>query len=245
MRSLRSGTDHSWLAAQPYAHRGLHGDGVPENSLAAFARAIAAGHGIECDVRSAADGVVHVFHDDRLERLTGAAGRFDDTGSEDIAALRLADGSGVPSLAAMLELVAGRVPILIEVKSDGASPVALCRAIADLLDTYAGPVAVMSFDARVPAWFAANRRHIARGLVLSRRGHPSGTACRRHALAISRARPHFLACDVRDHPCPSAIEACRRGAALLCWTVRSGAQWARARHFADQPIFEQGRRFHV
>lgn len=245
MRSLRSGADRRWLEAQPYAHRGLHGDGVPENSLAAFARATEAGYGIECDVRDSADGVVHVFHDDQLERLTGATGRFDRRTSREIAALRLADGSRVPTLAAMLDLVAGQVPILIEVKNSRAPPAALCRAIAGLLDTYSGPVAVMSFDARVPAWFAAKRRSTVRGLVLSRSGHPPGTVCRRHALAIRKARPHFLACDVRDRPCPSAIEVRRRGTALLCWTVRTGAQWARVHRMADQPIFEQGRHLHV
>jgi len=228
-----------WLTAQPYAHRGLHGAGVPENSLAAFERAAAAGHGIECDIRCAADGTPYVFHDDRLERLTSVAGRFGDKTSEEIADLRLSDGSSVPTLVAMLELVAGRVPILLEVKSGWISPLALCRAIADQLAHYAGPAAVMSFDARVPQWFARARRRIARGLVLSRRDHPPGAASRRHGLAIARARPHFLACDVRDLSNQLAIEARRRGLPILCWTVRTHAQMQRARRYADQPIFER------
>ena len=228
-----------WLTARPYAHRGLHGAGVPENSLAAFARAVAAGWGIECDVRCATDGTPYVFHDDRLARLTGAAGRFGDRTSEEIGDLQLSDGSEVPTLAAMLELVAGRVPILLEVKSDGVPPFALCRAIARQLDHYPGPAAVMSFDARVPAWFARARRRIARGLVLSRRDHPPGAVDRRHALAITRARPHFLACDVRDLPNRLAIEARERGMPILCWTVRTHAQRERVRRYADQPIFEQ------
>lgn len=231
-----------WLTGQSYAHRGLHGQGAPENSLAAFARAMRAGYGIECDVRAAGDGVPHVFHDDRLERLTDASGRFADRTSVEIAKLRLADGSAVPTLAAMLQLVAGAAPILIEVKSGHASPAALCRAIAERLDHYAGPVAVMSFDARVPAWFAARRCRIVRGLVLSRRGHPPTAVSRRHALAISRARPHFLACDVRDVPNRLAAQARRRGIPLLCWTVRTHAERARVRRFGGQPIFEQAGR---
>ncbi|HTH29620.1 MAG TPA: glycerophosphodiester phosphodiesterase family protein [Sphingobium sp.] len=232
-----------WLTGQSYAHRGLHGAGAPENSLAAFARAVQAGFGMECDVRAASDGVPHVFHDDRLERLTDGHGRFADRTSAEIATLGLADGSAVPSLAAMLRLVAGAVPILIEVKSGRASPAALCQVIAEELDHYAGSVAVMSFDPRVPAWFAARRRSVVRGLVLSRRGHPPAAVVRRHALAIARARPHFLACDVRDLPNRLATEARRRGMPLLCWTVRTNAERARVRRFADQLIFEQAGRF--
>jgi glycerophosphoryl diester phosphodiesterase len=228
-----------WLTARAYAHRGLHGGAVPENSLAAFQRAVAAGFGIECDVRSASDGVPHVFHDDRLARLTGSPGRFGGQSSEAIALLRLADGSRIPTLAMMLELVAGRVPVLVEVKSGRAAPNALCGAIAAAIARYRGPIAVMSFDPRVPAWFAAHRRRVVRGLVLSRRGQPPGAAGRRHALAISRARPHFLACDVRDLPDRTTSEARRRGMPLLCWTVRTGAERARVRRFADQPIFER------
>jgi glycerophosphoryl diester phosphodiesterase len=227
-----------WLTARAYAHRGLHGGAVPENSLAAFQQAVAAGFGIECDVRGASDGTPHVFHDDRLERLSGTPGRFDDKSSEAVALLRLADGSRIPTLAMMLELVAGRVPVLVEVKSGRAAPNALCRAIAGAIVQYPGPIAVMSFDPRVPAWFAAHRCRVVRGLVLSHSGHPPGAVRRRHALAISRARPHFLACDVRDLPDRTTIEARRRGIPVLCWTVRTGAERARVRRFADQSIFE-------
>lgn len=230
-----------WLTAQPYAHRGLHGPHVPENSLAAFERAVAAGYGIECDIRSSADGMPYVFHDERLDRLTGAVGRFAGKTSGEIADLALSDGSSIPTLAAMLALVAGRVPILLEVKNDRASPLGLCRAIVAQLAHYPGPVAVMSFDVRVSGWFARARPRIARGLVLSRRDHPPGAVDRRHALAISRARPHFLACDVRDLPNRLAIEARGRGRPILCWTVRTPAQWKRAERYADQPIFEQRR----
>jgi len=97
----------AWLMARAYAHRGLHGPGVPENSLAAAHTAIAAGHCIECDVRLSRDGIVHVFHDIRLERLTGAHGRFGDRDSADIARLRLSGGvdAAIPTLAALLEAI--------------------------------------------------------------------------------------------------------------------------------------------
>lgn len=229
-----------WLTARPYAHRGLHGVSVPENGLAAFRAAVDRGHGIECDVRLAADGVPFVFHDARLERLTGASGRFEDRDSAAIAALRLADGGAVPSLADLLRLVAGRAPVLIEFKTGRPAPDALCRAVAVLLDGHDGPAAVMSFDPRVPAWFARHRPRVTRGLVLSRHGLPPDLAWRRHALAIGRARPHFLACDIRDLPDRTSRTARRQGRPVLVWTVRTGAQRARACRHADQIIFESG-----
>ncbi|MCE7795519.1 glycerophosphodiester phosphodiesterase [Sphingobium sufflavum] len=232
-----------WLLAQPYAHRGLHGVGpdggiVPENSLGAFRRAVAAGFGIECDVRRAADDVPHVFHDASLERLTSVAGVFDRLDSVGAAALRLRDGTGVPSLRAMLECVGGRVPILVEVKS-GRTPIhRLCRSIAAVLDGYDGPVAVMSFDPRVSGWFASHRRGLPRGLVLSSRGHPAFAVERRHALAIARARPHFLACDIRDQTF-RPTRAARCVLPTLFWTVRSGSDRCRARAGQGQTIFER------
>lgn len=236
----RSGRAGRWLTARPYAHRGLHGAGVPENSLTAFRHAVAAGYGIECDVRRAADEVPHIFHDASLERLTGAAGLFARLDSEAASALRLRDGTSVPSLRAMLECVAGRVPVLVEVKTGHTSVHRLCAAIAALLDGYAGPVAVMSFDARVPGWFAARRRHMMRGLILSRRGHPVFAHVRRHALAMARARPHFVARDIRDQSLRPrrSVPADRP---TLFWTVRSGPDRLRARRGGGQIIFERPR----
>lgn len=221
------------MTASPYAHRGLHGRGVAENSLAAFSAAIASGYGIECDVRLSADGVPHIFHDDRLERLTGVGGRFAALDSATIARLSLHDGSPIPRLSDALTLIGGRVPLLVELKT-GPGPVApLCRAVASVFDSHAVRAAVMSFDPRVPVWFAAHRRSTPRGLVLSRRNHQQRAASRREALDIARARPHFLARDVRDLPAP------RFGLPLLGWTARTGAQRACVSRYADQAIFER------
>lgn len=245
---MRLGRAYRWLTAQPYAHRGLHGADrygclVPENSIAAFLHAIEAGYGIECDVRRAADDVPYIFHDASLERLTSVAGVFDRLDSQGAAALCLRDGTGVPCLRAMLDVVAGRVPILVEVKT-GRTPIhRLCKAIAGVLDGYTGPVAVMSFDARVPGWFAAHRRSFPRGLVVSSRGHPPFTMDRRHVLAIARARPHFLAHDIRDQSFRSKRSVMPVGSrATFFWTVRTGADRHRARLGGGQIIFERRRR---
>ncbi len=230
---------HSWLLARPYAHRGLHGGDIPENSLAAFRRAVDAGYGIECDVRLTRDNVPHVFHDARLERLTNVPGTFEQVDRRRAAMLQLRDGSPVPSLRAMLDYVAGRAPILVEVKTGRSAPHRLCSAIAAELDRYYGPVAIMSFDPRVSGWFAAHRRHLLRGLVISRRDHPRIYVAKRHALAIRRARPHFLAGDIRDQ----SIRPIRRPALpTLFWTIRSRTDGLRAQAGQGQIIFEQSRR---
>jgi glycerophosphoryl diester phosphodiesterase len=229
---------HDWLTARPYAHRGLHGADTPENSLAAFRAAIAHGYGIECDVRLSRDGVAHVFHDRRLGRLTGAPGIFASLDADDVAGLRLLGShEGVPPLAALLALTPD-TPLLIEIKSD-AGPRAcarLCAAVARDLAGHGGPAAIMSFDPVAVHWFARHRPALPRGLVISRR-HRTGLVARQGAaLAIARAKPHFIACDVRDLPTASALPR-RLGLPLLCWTIRTARDRARAA-LADQPLFE-------
>lgn len=231
----------AWLTARAYAHRGLHGPGVPENSLAAVRAAIAAGHGIECDVRLSRDGIVHVFHDVRLARLTGAHGRFGDLSAADIAGLRLSGGTdaAIPTLAALLALTGPETPLLIEIKSDGGPRACarLCAAVAALLDGHDGPVAVMSFDPLVPRWFARHRPGIARGLVVSRRLRAGIVARRGEAGALARSAAQFVACDVRDLPRAAALPR-RVGLPLLSWTVRRPAAWARIARHGAQAIFE-------
>src|SRR3954454_521322 len=140
----------TWLMRTPIAHRGLHAaqDGRPENSLAAFAHARALDFPADLDVRLTRDGEVVVFHDRALRRLTGAPGRVEDRPAADVRALRLLrTGERVPLLAEVLDLVAGLVPLLIELKS-GAPPTRLEQAVLTALDGYAGDVAVQSFKLR-------------------------------------------------------------------------------------------------
>lgn len=222
------------LMARPYAHRGLHGPGAPENSLAAARAAMAGGFGMECDVRLSRDGIPHLFHDARLGRLTGRPTPFHALDAATIATLRLAGGDEPPPrLSALLALAGRAMPLLIELKSDrGPRACArLCAAVARDLDGHAGPVAVMSFDPLVVRWFARHRPHVLRGLVTSRRHR-----WRIGALFIC-ARPHFIACDVRD--LPAVGRPARPRLPLLCWTVRTPAERDRAARAGAQIIFEE------
>ncbi|MBT2186390.1 glycerophosphodiester phosphodiesterase family protein [Sphingobium nicotianae] len=237
---MRASAPRDFLTDRPFAHRGLHKGGVPENSLAAVRDAIAAGYGVECDVRLSRDGIAYVFHDRRTDRLTGRRGRFAGLAADMRQALRLMGSEeAVPSLSALLALTGTQTPLLIELKSDDGPHgcARLCAAVARDLSAHRGALAaVMSFDPLMCHWFARHRPDVARGLVIGRRHRTGITARRDLALAIARAMPHFIACDVRDLPKARAIPR-RRRLPLLCWTVRSARDRLRA-HDADQIIFE-------
>lgn len=226
------------LTARPFAHRGLHGRGRIENSRAAFEAAIAAGHGIELDVQASRDGQAMVFHDERLDRLAEHAGPICGMVRGELERIRLRDSDEtIPSLAEVLALIAGRAPLLIEVKSPNREVGALCRAVSDALKGYSGPVAVMSFNPQVGHWFARHDPKRLRGLVVTEKGKKwRGWLARR--LALWRSRADFLAYDIRDLPSGFAESAQRRGLKVLTWTVRSMKDRARAVEHADQIIYE-------
>lgn len=230
----------AWLREGAYAHRGLHGPGVPENSPTAFAYAIAAGVGIECDIQRSADNRAMVFHDWDLARLTGEGGPTDGRTASRLAQLTLLGGTdSIPTLAQVLEQVAGQVPLLIEIKSKAErQPAPACLAVRRELDGYTGPHAVMSFDPRVSRWFATHSPRTLRGLVVTEEGKKGWHgAWQRHA-ALWHAKPQFLAYDVRDLPSAFAAAQRARGFPVLTWTVRDVEGRAAAAAHADAPIAE-------
>jgi glycerophosphoryl diester phosphodiesterase len=226
------------LIARPFAHRGLHGGGRIENSRAAFEAAIEARHGIELDVQASRDGQAMVFHDERLDRLAEHAGPVCGMVRGELERIRLRDSEEtIPSLAEMLALIAGRAPLLIELKAPGREVDALSRAVAGALKGYDGPVAVMSFNPEVGHWFARHDPNRLRGLVVTEKGRKwRGWLARR--LALWRSKADFLAYDIRDLPSAFAESAQRRGLRVLTWTVRSMKDRARAAEHADQIIYE-------
>ncbi len=229
-----------WLRSADYAHRGLHGAGVPENSLAAFERAIARGMGIECDVQQTADGQAMVFHDWGLERLTGESGLVAERSAAELARIALTGSDErIPALRQLLDLVAGRVPLLIEVKTRRERRVsALCLAVRRDLEGYPGPAAVMSFDPRVGDWFRRHAPRIVRGLVVTEEGARTFSGSLRRHRWLWHAQPDFLAYDIRDLPSPFAASQRKRGLAVLTWTVRNAALRKRAAEYADAAIAE-------
>lgn len=229
-----------WLRGASYAHRGVHDDERVENSQAAFAEAIRRGLGIECDVQRTRDRLAVVFHDFTLDRLTGRSEAVADLDAAELAAIGLTDSpDAILTLDALLDLVGGQVPLLIEVKSRrDKSPVALCLAVRRSLEGYRGRAAVMSFDPRVGRWFAAHASHVVRGLVMSEADTPGAFGPLKRHFALWTARPDFLAYDVRDLPSRFAAAQRARGLPLTTWTVRSPELAARAAAHADAPIAE-------
>jgi glycerophosphoryl diester phosphodiesterase len=233
-------TAPGWLTQWEFAHRGLHGSGVPENSLAAAEGAIARGMGIECDIQRSADDHPVVFHDWDLVRLTGEAGDTEHWTAEALEALSLLGTDQHPvRLARFLEIVAGRVPLLVEIKSmPGYDVEWTCASVAWLLDAYQGDVAVMSFDPRVPQWFAGQAPGITRGLVGTDSFENGFEGVWRTPEAIDAAQPDFLAIDVRDLVRPEAAAWRAQGKPLLTWTVRSPETRATGLAHADALIVE-------
>jgi len=212
-----------WLTRWEYAHRGLHSFGVPENSLGAARAAMNAGMGIECDIQRSLDDQPMVFHDWELGRLTPDAGLIADRTRVVLESLTL-DGSAerIPSLATFLQTVAGRVPILFEIKSKpGYDVERTCSSVARLLGPYPYQYAVMSFDPNVAVWFRKNAPEIVCGLVMreDQSGDTPTLASRRAALTA--AKPDFLAYHVEGLPSPWVADLRASGLPILTWTVNS------------------------
>jgi len=234
------------------AHRALHdiADGRPENSRAAVRAAVAAGYGIEIDLQLSKDGVAMVFHDYGLTRLTGETGPIQQRTAADLAAIPLLGGTeGVPTLAQVLRDVAGKVPLLIEIKDqDGAlgpNVGALERAAAADLAGYDGPVALMSFNPHSVIALADLCPDLPRGLTterLTEAAWPTVPAATRDRLSgipdYAQAGACFISHHWRDLTDPRVAELQAAGAAVLCWTIRSPEEQAEARKVAANITFE-------
>ncbi len=236
MRSSKSGPrdfelDRLEPGALGFAHRGLHrGSDFPENSLRAFAAALELGAGIECDLRLTADDRVVVFHDADAGRICGSPLAIGQCGLAELGRLRVGDGP-IPTLESLLHLVAGRVPLLLEVKTGDDIwrwAGALERAIAG----YSGPFGIMSFDARIPRLIQTNLPHVRRGLVI--RDKLGGW---KRFWAMRLADPQFLAVETTALGKPWVARA-RKRMPVYCWTVRTAAERRQAEVHADAAIWE-------
>ena len=239
-----------WLTARPIAHRGLHdhAEGVIENTASAFAAAIAGNYGIETDVQISADGEAMVHHDDALGRLTDGSGALAGMTAAAIQAVRFKTGSDrILTLKELCDLVAGRAPLLIELKSRFDGDLRLVKRAAEVLAAYQGPAAVMSFDPVQIAWARELAPMLARGIVAEHHyRHTEWDAMPASAkfklaflLHAPRTQPHFVAYSVKDLPSPAPwIARTVFGRPLLTWTVRSDSDRQNAARHADQMIFE-------
>ena len=237
---------------QPIAHRGLHDVAAarPENSRAAIRAAIAAGYGIELDLQLSRDGRAMVFHDYDMTRLTGTNGPIQQRTADELNTMTLlGSDEGIPTFSEVLELVAGRAPLLVELKDQhgqmGITNGALEQATAKDLHGYAGPLALMSFNPNSVVQLAELAPNVPRGIVTSH--YPAEDwlllreSTRAHLRTIpdyERAGACFISHKVDDLTSPRVAELKEAGAHLFCWTVRSREQEVQARKVADNITFE-------
>jgi glycerophosphoryl diester phosphodiesterase len=239
-----------WLTARPVAHRGLHdiARGIVENMPGAFEAAIAGNYAIETDLQLSADGEAMVHHDDVLGRLNEGSGALLSKTAAELRAVPFKNTSErMISLGDLCALVDGRVPLMIEVKSHFDDDRKLVARMAEVLRTYSGPAAVMSFD---PDQVLAMREIIPerpRGIIAQRSyddddwtkltpAQRDGMLHLRHAF---RTRPHFVSFWINQLPAPAPwIARHIFGLPLLTWTVRTPEQRERAARYSDQIVFE-------
>jgi glycerophosphoryl diester phosphodiesterase len=236
-----------------YAHRGLHGGDIPENSLAAYQNAIDNGYGIEIDVQLSSDGEIFVFHDSTATRMCGVDKKIFEMASEEIKSLRLNNTEEhIPTLKEVLALVDGRVPLLIEVKYY-AETMKLCASLAEMLDPYYGSFAVQSFDPRVLRYFKKHRPRFARGQLVAKaqkrserkksKGkdsqNPIVSFMLSHLLLNVLSRPDFISIEkkhTRELGFVLATEVFK--AKAFIWTVKSEKQYDFFRKQGYFSIFE-------
>jgi glycerophosphoryl diester phosphodiesterase len=238
----------AWLTERPLAHRGLHdaGAGIVENTPTAIRAAINAGYGIELDLQITADGEAIVHHDHELGRLTQGSGRIADM---TVAALKAvpfkAASDRLITLRELCTLVAGRAVMALELKSRFDGDLRLASHTAQVLSSYSGPVAVMSFDPDLVEAIRKFAPTLTRGIIAERRydwANFSPAVKRRLAFLLhaNRTRPHFVAYAVHDLPALAPwIARNIFGLPLLTWTVRDDRDRQTAARFADQIIFEK------
>ena len=252
-----TGVAPDWLTARPIAHRGLHdaAAGLVENTLSAATAAIGHGYAIECDVQVSADGEAFVFHDFETDRLTTGHGRLDAMSAEAVTSLGMrATRDPIATFARFLAHVGTRVPVICEIKSGFNRDLRLATRVAETAATYAGPLALKSFDPVVMAHLQENRsrfglEHVPLGMI-AKAAYDDHKAEWAHLPALEKialsqllhiadTRPEFLAYGANDLPHAVPLR-CRTelGLPVLAWTLRDPTQEPLVRPWADQIIFE-------
>ena len=214
-----------------FAHRGYHdsADGIPENSLAAFRRAVEHGFGAELDVHLSRDGRLVVMHDESLKRTCGVDRSISELTADELSAYRL-EGTDekIPFLEEVLPLFEGRTPLVVEVKPVHKNHAALCEATCAMLDNFSADYCMESFDPRAVLWLRKNRPDIVRGQLaenFTRHGEKLAAPLRfalHNLLTNVLTRPDFIACRVDDRRDLSFRVATKLlGAQEFSWTVRT------------------------
>lgn len=231
--------DNHWLLQKPVAHRGLHGNGIPENSMEAFKAAIMSGYPIETDVQLTKDNALLCFHDDSLKRMTGVDSLIWDKTFEEARALKLAETEEIiPTFDELLSFVDGRVPLVIELKSQRTKGVIVDEVIKRL-DLYEGEFVVQSFDPFIMREFRKKRPEYIRGQLIDKDRHKNLSYIADKLLSVAffnfMVKPDFMNMNVKYLPVSNRMKKGRR---VISWTIRNEADKEKAEKYADNYIFE-------
>lgn len=236
----------SQLRSWYYAHRGLHGGDIPENSMAAFRAAKEAGYGIELDIHLLQDGTLAVMHDSSLLRTAGAEVTLEELTAEQLSQYRLqGTQERIPLFRDVLELFNGEAPLIIELKSVDNNYNELCQAACDMLDSYEGLFCLESFDPRCIYWLRKNRPDLIRGQLADnflKTGMKEPWLLRfalRHQLLNILTRPDFIAYHFSERKTISnTIARGIWGIQGVSWTLRTREEFDTALLEGWIPIFE-------
>ena len=247
VRCRRGHKDWDELVGWSYTHRGLFGNGIPENSMKAFRKAKESGYGIEMDIHLMADGNLAIVHDSSLKRMTNADVCIEDLRAEDLVEYPLDDGlETIPLFNDVLQMIDGEVPLILELKSVKNNYAELCRTACDLLDSYNGAFCLESFDPRCVYWLKKNRPDLIRGqLSVDYLKHAYPNMPWLYKFVVSNQLlnfitvPDFIAYGYADRKKLSNF-ACRKvwGAKGVSWTVKNQQEYDQAVKEDWIPIFE-------
>ena len=239
-----------WIFKRPIAHRGLHdaSRGVVENSLSAARAAITHNYGIECDVQLTTDGEVVVFHDFALERLTGIQGHVFAYNVKDLCSLDLLNTTDkIPTLEEFINQIAGRVPLIIEIKSRFDGNLCLTQRVAEIVSKIPQNIAIKSFDPACIEELKHIAPHIPRGIVGMKSYECDEFAhlddCHKFGLSnlllLNEALPNFISWNIEDLAgLKSIMEKLDLKIPVLAWTIRTELKKQMAMRYANQIIFE-------
>ena len=229
-----------WLITRACAHRGFHGNGIPENSRASFEKAIELGYPIETDVQLTSDLVPVCFHDDTLDRMTGKNARIWDVSYSELCTLSLAGTQEkIMTFEEFLGFVNGRVPLLIEIKSQPPHNEDVAKKTLELLKDYKGEYVIQSFDPRIMKIIRKLRPEIIRGQLIdggrNKSLKPLTNFILSHGLLNFMSKPDFINHSFNHLPLSKRMT---RGKRVLCWTIRNEEEEEKSLPFVEGYVFE-------
>lgn len=233
----KSKHDLKWMIERPIAHRGLHdvSKGIYENTLSAARAAVEGGYNIELDIQPSSDMVPMVFHDYELERLTNESGETRSVSAHTLSKIFIKDSKDkIPTLEAFLNVIDGKVGLVIELKGRKNEDEGFVAAIAELLSTYKGDAVIMSFEHHI----LKDARSVAPHLALGLTAEGDDRSYEKHKSIAQECDVDFISYYVKELDCKFVREFVETGRRSISWTIRTPDDKAYSDNFVDQVTFE-------